>query len=105
MRLQCYELIFFHPHPRQMITGYRTALPFPSCKKEGTELKLIVQNKKKTTSPQFWQLREDILAAYRFDTNFYFPDEVSLFYFTASVKIINRVIKTSNKIRVNAVSI
>lgn len=39
MRLQCYELIFTHPHPRQMIIGYRTALPFPSCKKENTELK------------------------------------------------------------------
>lgn len=38
MRLPCYKLIIFHPHPRQMITGYRTAA-ISSSLKERTELK------------------------------------------------------------------
>lgn len=50
MRLQRYELIFFHPHPGQMITGYRTALPFPLARKKSTELKADTKKTKNSTT-------------------------------------------------------
>lgn len=49
---------------------------------------------------RFWQLTEDTLGGQNLDVNSYFPAEMFSFYFTTSLKIINKwSIKISTKIR------